>query len=244
MGSKGSGNLINFLIFMLLLVLALWILTWRLPPIEASSDEQNGAVIEMQARYDELKAKIGILETDIQSITSSIQEASDRIEKLEIVPSEPPSGDAISEFSDESENYIVMALPDGISGKFKTYMDYRTITNRSSKQWQLQQSAVTDADGFRKLNGRYMVALGTYYSSSPGDFFDIELRGGQILPCVIGDIKDNRHTDPSNRYVERLGNIVEFIIDKNVMDRAVLRSGDVSNAGLEGGIASIKMVTG
>ena len=44
---------------------------------------------------------------------------------------------------------------------FKAYMDYRTITDTASRQYQLQQSAWTDDQGLRRLGEDYLVAMGT-----------------------------------------------------------------------------------
>lgn len=62
---------------------------------------------------------------------------------------------------------------------FKAYMDYRTITSPSSKQYALQQKATTDPEtGIRMYDGCYMVALGTYYAQQAGERFHITLTSG------------------------------------------------------------------
>ena len=56
---------------------------------------------------------------------------------------------------------------------FKTYMDYRTITDKSSAQYMLQMEAYTDDMGLRKYGDHYIVAMGAYYSDNVGDTFKI-----------------------------------------------------------------------
>ena len=45
-----------------------------------------------------------------------------------------------------------LPLPD-VNTEFKTYMDYRTITDTSSAQYDLQQHAYTDSQGIRRVDG-------------------------------------------------------------------------------------------
>ena len=72
---------------------------------------------------------------------------------------------------------MILSTDIGIDNSFKAYMDYKSITNPSSIQYQMQQAAWTDENGFRKYgNDRYMVALGTYYTGySCGKTFKVVL---------------------------------------------------------------------
>ena len=64
----------------------------------------------------------------------------------------------------------------------KTYMDYRTITDKSSKQYKLQQdnNVYTDDEGFRKIEDKFIVAVGTYYGTVGTELL-IELSSEQYL---------------------------------------------------------------
>ena len=130
-------------------------------------------------------------------------------------------------------------LPEEADGKFKTYMDYRAITNKNSKQWELQQHAWTEGRGFRKIGEHFLVAVGTFYADEVGKELLIEFEDGQQIKAIVGDIKQDKHTDPTNRYVPVNGNIVEFIVDAEKLDPEVIRRGDVSWLGLNGKIKSI-----
>lgn len=142
----------------------------------------------------------------------------------------------------ELRNTQEMALPYGVDGSFKTYMDYRAITNKRSWQWGLQTRAYTNEEGFRMIDGKYLVAMGTYYSNGYGEEFIITLDSGEELNVMVGDIKANRHTDSTNRYITRNGNIVEFIVDTNVLGSMSRRMGNVSYSGLWGGITKIEKI--
>lgn len=163
------------------------------------------------------------------------------------VSPEPYQTSEVEEIIDVQEDkelysYNILELPTEATGEFKTYMDYRKITDKSSKQWALQQLAETDENGFRVFNGKYLVAVGTYYSKDVGKEMRITLEDGKKINVIIGDIKQDIHTDKNNQYVPVNGNIVEFIVDTDKLDPLTKKLGDVSNSGLEGKIVMIEEV--
>lgn len=132
---------------------------------------------------------------------------------------------------------------------FKTYMDYRTITDTSSAQYNLQQHAWTDENGLRRIGDTYMVALGTYYTENCGEQFHVILDSGSEFDVTVGDIKDDRHTDVNNQYSPVYdndgnfisANIIEFIVDTDLMPSCVRRSGTVGTLNdFEGNVISIE----
>ena len=126
---------------------------------------------------------------------------------------------------------------------FKSWMDWRAITNRNSRQWRMQQIAYTCDDGFRRVDGLYMIALGTYFLySGVGDVFDITLSSGVTFRAVVGDVKSDRHTDPTNRFHISDGSVIEFVVDRQVMCSRVLSMGNMSYAGFQGTIESVVRV--
>ena len=136
---------------------------------------------------------------------------------------------------------MIFSVPD-VDSDFKSYMDYRAITNRHSDQYMLQKECSTDPDtGIRVHNGYYCIALGTYYSNTIGERFKITLDTGEELLCEIGDIKADCHTDDTNRYVPCNGNIVEFIVDTKKLPKEVKRMGTLSALDIfEGSVESIE----
>lgn len=122
-----------------------------------------------------------------------------------------------------------LPLPD-VATDFKTYMDYRTITDTSSVQYDMQQEAYTDRQGIRRINGDVCVALGTGYTDGCGERFKITLDSGSSFTAVVGDIKADSHTDATNRYVELWeghGDLVEFIVDTKKLDKRIRRMGSI-----------------
>lgn len=135
--------------------------------------------------------------------------------------------------------------------EFKTYMDYRCITDKTSDQYELQQFAWTDEDGFRRIGDDYIVAMGTYYAENVGDRFKITLDTDNEITVIIGDIKQDIHTDYFNQYTPIYdengiffsGNVLEFIVDTDVLPKVPRRLGTVSYFNyLQGNIKSIERI--
>lgn len=135
--------------------------------------------------------------------------------------------------------------------EFKTYMDYRCITDKTSAQYELQQFAWTDEDGFRRIGDDYIVAMGTYYAENVGDRFKITLDTDNEITITIGDIKQDIHTDYFHQYTPIYdengiffsGNVLEFIVDTDVLPKVPRRLGTVSYFNyLKGNIKSIERI--
>lgn len=131
----------------------------------------------------------------------------------------------------ETETRNMITLPSIEDNSFKAYMDYRMITDTSSKQWEIQQSAYTDENGLRKIDDYYCVALGSGISDKLGNKFKITFESGETIKVIAADQKADRHTDSTNTYMD-LGNgrinIVEFIVHTEKMPSIVRTMGDVS----------------
>ena len=111
---------------------------------------------------------------------------------------------------------------------FKSYMPYTAITDRSSKQWVLQQSATTDQNGLRWIDGKPMVAVGAGWNISVGDSAIIVCDNGNSFEVIIGDIKDNVDTDSSNTTTFVNNCRCEFIVDYMSLNPIVKTTGNVS----------------
>lgn len=129
---------------------------------------------------------------------------------------------------------------------FKAYMDYRTITDTSSVQYELQQSAWTDEHGLRRMGEDYLVAMGTgWLEEGCGERFVVTLENGETFTVMVGDVKADCDTDPTRRYRSCGGgaNVLEFIVDTWYMTSEARTAGSVSvYAELEGNIAEIARI--
>lgn len=129
--------------------------------------------------------------------------------------------------SDTENKYIDYAVPSN-SG-FKSYMPYKAITSTSSKQYILQHTkAYTGTYGIRQINGRYCVAIGSYFTSEMGTMFDLILENGTVIPCVLADQKADKDTDKQNIVTRKSGCLSEFIVDTDYLSKNAKLHGDIS----------------
>ncbi|MBQ7782671.1 MAG: hypothetical protein IJ368_01745 [Oscillospiraceae bacterium] len=143
---------------------------------------------------------------------------------------------------DTSAEDVSLPLPE-VNTDFKTYMDYRKITDTASLQYDLQQEAYTDSMGIRRINSDVCIALGTGYAQSCGERFEITLDSGNTFTAIVGDIKADIHTDPTNRYVELWddhGDMIEFIVDTPKLDKQIRIMGSIGEYDIySGSVTSI-----
>ena len=113
--------------------------------------------------------------------------------------------------------------------KLCSFMDYRCITNTSSRQYKLQKKAYTGSYGIRQVDGRYCIAVGSYYTEKIGTYIDLILKNGTVIPCILADCKADRDTDGMNQKTAD-GSLIEFVVDTPQLSRKVRRRGDVAYA--------------
>ena len=112
---------------------------------------------------------------------------------------------------------------------FKSYMSYKAICLNGSNELYLQRNyAVTDENGLRTINNRYCVAMGTYFNLSIGQYFDLVLANGTVIPCIMSDTKSDKHTDSNNVYTVHSNCCSEFIVDTNYLSQNVKNRGNIS----------------
>ena len=112
---------------------------------------------------------------------------------------------------------------------FKSYMSYRAICLNGSNELYLQRNyAITDENGLRTINNRYCVAIGTYFNLSIGQYFDLVLANGTVIPCIMSDTKSDKHTDSNNVYTVHSNCCSEFIVDTNYLSQNVKNRGNIS----------------
>lgn len=112
---------------------------------------------------------------------------------------------------------------------FKSYMPYEAITSKSSPQYKLQhEKAYTGKNGIRQVDGRYCVAIGSYFTDEIGTLFDLVLKNGTVIPCILADQKSDKDTDSQNIITRHNGCLSEFIVDINNLKSSIKKMGDVS----------------
>lgn len=109
---------------------------------------------------------------------------------------------------------------------FKSYLRYSKITN-PSRQLDLQKMAQTDEHGFRTVDDRYCIAIGTYFNAPVGTYVDLRLKNGVRIKCIVGDIKADKDTDKKNIFTKN-GCCSEFIVDEEELPRNTRSKGNMS----------------
>lgn len=210
--------------------------------------EANISYVSNVEISDDLELDLGSIEIGTYSVdTISVQDVIDISEKLDkaYMVEDYRLNRAITTYKDSLPviNYNTIYEDTGIevsdvklggktvpnvASNFKAYMDYKAITTPTSKQYKLQQSVntYTDSQGLRRYNDLYMVAVGTYYTKEVGTLLKVTLDSGNVLNCIVGDIKSDIHTDDLNQH--RNGNIVEFIVDTPFLENEARVMGDIS----------------
>lgn len=124
----------------------------------------------------------------------------------------------------------VISVPKTYSKRdFKSYEDYRDITSPTSPHYRLQKHyAYTNSDGIRMVEGRYCIALGSYFTTAIGQYINIVLANGTVIPCILGDQKANAHTDSLHIAHRTDGSVVEFIVDLDKLPRTPKIMGNIS----------------
>lgn len=139
-----------------------------------------------------------------------------------------------------ANKYMIYGTPSNNS--FKSYMSYKAVSS-SSAQGKLQARATTDKKtGIRKVDGRYCVALGSYYCKKIGTKFDLVMSNGSVVKCILADQKANADTDSKNQKTPD-GSIAEFLVDMNRIPHKAKIMGNMSYAtkSLRGNINKIRV---
>lgn len=126
---------------------------------------------------------------------------------------------------EEEITYSTYDVPSNNS--IKSYMDYGKITLKSSNQYKLQESAYTGNYGIRMVNGRYCIAVGSYYTTKIGTYLDVVLENGEVIRGVLAECKADRDTDSTNR-IHSDGSAIEFVVDEKSLNSTARKYGDVS----------------
>ena len=165
------------------------------------------------------------------------------LKKVEIDKNENDKIENINEIT-----YTDLDVPKGKEKSFKSYMGYQYITSKNSKQYLLKEQYVLDENtGIYMINGRYCCALGSYYTTDIGIVFDIVMKSGSIIPCILADSKSDSHTDYLNQYTLLNNSIVEFVVNEDVLIPKIStqwgNTGDISYLGgiFEGEIDFIRI---
>ncbi len=132
------------------------------------------------------------------------------------------SGFSIDDFSIENlDEYVKEFESEEIdacsTSATKTYMSYKSITSKNSKQYKYIENNMSVDEETGLLideNGFVGVALGSYYGEIGSKFY-ITLDTDIVIPVVKVDAKSDAHTvNGCSQSVD--GSVIEFVIDKQI----------------------------
>lgn len=129
---------------------------------------------------------------------------------------------------------------------FQPFMDYKKVTNESTPAYAVchSENAYTDENGLRRMrlskddfriDGQddYIVALGTFYKTkgTAGQRYLVVTSTG-MFTITAGDEKSDNDTDQYNMVTTHAisSSMIEWIVDTKVLNKDVLRTGDVTEA--------------
>ena len=98
----------------------------------------------------------------------------------------------------------------------KTVLPYKAF-GKNTNQAKLQSLCQTNEVGLRVYDGRFTIAVGTYFNTAIGQYFDLVLENGTVIPCIMGDLKADIHTDSRGLFTEASGCMTEFIVDRTCL---------------------------
>lgn len=200
--------------------LVLWLLGVTIIAISDQSDKKNYENKEVN------NAEIVASADEYVQEPIAIKSQSERVLRFELHQggSYQPRESCIEETVVKEQVHESLEIPQGDCSSF-LYMDYRAITDTSSKQWALQQTAWTDSQGLRRIGDDYCVALGTFYGQV-GDRFRITTDRGNVYTVQMADAKGY----DSNGWYHVAGdgkiNLVEFIVATEYLPNEVTLHGD------------------
>lgn len=140
----------------------------------------------------------------------------------------------------------VKDIPVCSNSQTKTYMDYKMITDKSSKQWQyINASGKIKIENGYLMEGEYIgVALGSYFGEI-GTKYIFALDTGKQIKVVKIEEKADAHT--KNGCQQKWdGSVIEFVIDSNAFKKSAngyVYNGNFNNIDqFNGHIEKIEMV--
>lgn len=203
----------KFFISVLFLLILFIGLMFLLPTKTNSTENIVPEKIEKVKKKTKKKAKKEKKTADTSTETPQEEENQQTTEPVEaeVVVEEPApvSEEATSPVVNTSNNNTIVPYP---HSDFKTYMYGSAVTNTASAQYQLISRAYVGDYGIMMVDGCYLVAMGTAYANYIGQRYQVTFETGQVINVMIGDVKQDIHTDQYNSAGAANGDLLEFIV--------------------------------
>jgi hypothetical protein len=112
---------------------------------------------------------------------------------------------------------------------FFSYMDADCITSVGTDQHEMKPKYRLDSSGIWTYDGRWCIAVGSYYTTKVGQYIDIVLKNGTTITGILADCKADKDTDPTRRQNAN-GSIVEFVVNESNLSSEVKKHGSCAYA--------------
>lgn len=241
-------NIITSILFLIILFILIIQFTYNVESTKSISYHVNNAITSnINTEHREVKQTIRSNKANKKENKKVIHTSKEKIRKATIDEYEvyetnvetTTTTTVTSHSKDTTNNTTTTAnntyfnVPIG-NTSFFAYMDYNTITDTNSYQYQYQVNyCYTDDMGLRRNQyGDYVIALGSYYGTEIGTRYSITLDNGTTFTAVLGDCKADMHTDAMNQYRSagynsEYQNVIEFIVDSNYLSSEVKSMGNI-----------------
>ena len=132
--------------------------------------------------------------------------------------------EAETEENPQKESFTKIDIP--ITGnERKPWMDYRTVTDQTTRQWEIIQDAIHLDNGLLMTkDGYYLAALGSNWGQV-GQRYRFYI-GGKSVKIIKADEKQDQHTADSSGWTGMDGHIMEMVVDTDYLDIDALYHGD------------------
>lgn len=220
-------------------------LTYKLAGVELSRDEfrnkyaelreENSRTIlekaKVEALYDEALIDNADQNRIIANLLDQIRELGEKHEEQQKEPGTLPQSSKIT--------WTLDRLPEGKTNTYRC-MDYRTITDKKSAQYALQNEDFTFSEArtglrFSLIDGEtyYHAALATAYGIDIGNTWKVTLDTGYELNIIhaeykhdISDPRADDFGDPDTNYAgDKTTSVIEFVYDWKAADRDIIDLG-------------------
>jgi len=176
------------------------------------------AVTRPTADYDLLNVIVEASEETIENGKIALQETTEVEEVINEI---------------KTTKYVIpSSFVNPVTGNTISYRGGKTM-ERSSKitygeAGRINRLASPDHDGFMKLDNRYLIAVGSRFDTKIGQYMDLVLENGVVIPCIMGDLKADKDTDRTNTFTYHSRCCSEFIIDKKTIRADIYERGNAS----------------
>jgi hypothetical protein len=162
------------------------------------------------------------LQKTIDDVNAAIEKDHKRTENI--------ADDKLDHMSKESK-IETNEMPIYSSSSVKRYMDRKTVTDTSTKNYKICRNASVNDDGTLSYDGRTVIAIGQKYGK-PGTKLDITLQNDEgnthTVKTIVGDSKQYQHTQNNAGWVAADGSLLEIVVDTNTINDLSRKMGDMN----------------